>query len=246
MKCLHSLNSRLTPFLCCVGDGKHTLCWHVRPRCKQKPLQTKHGHQQLHYDTDHSSTSCQAAGFCFDVACQREKDVLFTLSIALPVILAAAAFFLFGRKDENEASHSCGLITILPFILGSSAASRLVSPLHQQGSSSCSSHDLHDCETRPCPFPLSDSYGEGMYRTGTGVYSTGRAMYRPQVHLPLTPYCPSLDSKLLSHTVRPLQEGQNSPPSHPSSLPPLTAAFHRRYSSREVALPSGVAPGCSP
>jgi len=28
--------------------------------------------------------------------------VLFTLSIALPVILAAAAFFLFGRKDENE------------------------------------------------------------------------------------------------------------------------------------------------
>jgi hypothetical protein len=40
------------------------------------------------------------------VACQREKDVLFTLSIALPIMLAAAAFFLFGRKDENEVIPS--------------------------------------------------------------------------------------------------------------------------------------------
>ena len=50
--------------------------------------------------------SCRAAGFCFDAACQREKDVLFLLSLALPVVLAGLSFLFLGRKQSEEVSSN--------------------------------------------------------------------------------------------------------------------------------------------
>lgn len=47
---------------------------------------------------------CRAAGFCFDASCQREKDVLFLLSLFIPVVLLAISYVSLNRRTEKEVS----------------------------------------------------------------------------------------------------------------------------------------------
>ena len=94
---------RISPPLSRSPWTKYRCDEHAPPRCKRK--QSVASHRPSISSTARiyrSNTSCRASGFCFDVACQREKDVLFALSIALPIILAAASFLLLGRRREEE------------------------------------------------------------------------------------------------------------------------------------------------
>ena len=60
------------------------------------------------FKAGHNHLSCQAAGFCFDAACQHEKDVLFLLSLALPIVLASLSFIFLGRKQDEEVGYVLG------------------------------------------------------------------------------------------------------------------------------------------
>ena len=73
------------------------------PRCEQRQaVLLRQICSSITIRRRHGNTSCRASGFCFDVACQREKDVLFALSIALPLLLAAASFLFLGRQKGDE------------------------------------------------------------------------------------------------------------------------------------------------
>ena len=57
-------------------------------------------------DSAQSRFTCGAAGFCFDAACQREKDVLFVLSLALPLLLAGLSCFFLGKRADDEVGYT--------------------------------------------------------------------------------------------------------------------------------------------